>query len=71
VSQRVKGRVWNGNIHSHPARKVQKPTICRETEGYSFWESQGPVLEYYQERGSTINSAPYSESLTDRLKPAI
>ena len=35
-----------------------------------FWDSEGPVLEHYQERG-TINSARYSEMLTDRLKPAI
>ena len=32
-----------------------------------FWESQGPVLEHYQESGTTINS----EMLTDRMKPAI
>ena len=36
-----------------------------------FWDSQGPVLEYYQERGTRINSAWYSEMLTDRLKLAI
>ena len=36
-----------------------------------FWDSQGPVLEHYQERGTTLNSAWYSEMLTDRLKPAI
>ena len=36
-----------------------------------FWNSQGPVLEHYQERGTTISSARYSEMLTDRLKPAI
>ena len=36
-----------------------------------FWDSQGPVLEHYQERGTTMNSARYSEMLTDRLKPAI
>ena len=36
-----------------------------------FWDWQGPVLEHYQERGTTINSAWYSEMLTDRLKPAI
>ena len=35
-----------------------------------FWDSQGPVQEHYQERGTTINSAWYSEMLTDRLKPA-
>ena len=36
-----------------------------------FWDSQGPVLEHYQERGTTINSSLYSEMLTDRLKSAI
>ena len=36
-----------------------------------FWDSQGPVLEHYEERGTTINSARYSEMLTNRLKPAI
>ena len=36
-----------------------------------FWDSQGLVLEHYQERITTINSAQYSEMLTDRLKPAI
>jgi hypothetical protein len=36
-----------------------------------FWDSQGPVLEHYQERGTTINSTRYSEMLTDWLKPAI
>jgi len=36
-----------------------------------FWDSQGPILEHYQERGSTINSAHYSELLIHRLKPEI
>jgi len=36
-----------------------------------FWDSQGPILEHYQERGSTINSAGYIEMLIDRLKPEI
>jgi hypothetical protein len=50
--------------------KVQKPAICRKTDVYSFWDSQGPVLERYQERSTTINSARYSDVLTDRLNPA-
>jgi hypothetical protein len=33
----------------------------------AFWDSQATVLEHYQERGTTINSAGYSEMLTDRL----
>jgi histone-lysine N-methyltransferase SETMAR len=36
-----------------------------------FWDSQGPVLEHYQERSTTVNSARYSEMLRDKLKPAI
>ena len=36
-----------------------------------FWDSQGPILEHYQERSSKINSSRYSEMLIDRLKPEI
>jgi hypothetical protein len=37
-----------------------------------FRYSQGPVLDSYQERGTTLSSASYSEMLNDnRLKPAI
>ena len=36
-----------------------------------FGDSQGPILEHNQERGTTINSARYSKMLSDRLKPAI
>jgi hypothetical protein len=33
-----------------------------------FWDSQGPVLEHYQAKCATINSACCNEMLTDRLK---
>jgi hypothetical protein len=46
--------------------KLQKSTIYKKIDVYSFWDSQGPVLDY-QERGTTMNSAQYSEILTDRL----
>ena len=36
-----------------------------------FWDSQGPVLEHYQKRGTAVNSGWYCEMLTERLKPAI
>jgi hypothetical protein len=36
-----------------------------------FWNSQGLVLKHLQQRGTTINSALYSEMFTDRLKPEI
>jgi hypothetical protein len=36
-----------------------------------FWDSQGLLLEHYQERASTVNSAHNSEMLCDKLKPTI
>ena len=44
------------------ARKLMLPVV---------WNSQGTVLEHYQERGTTINNDWYSEIITDRLKPEI
>jgi hypothetical protein len=36
-----------------------------------FWDSQGPVLETYLERGTTVTSATYCDVLQGELKPAI
>ena len=36
-----------------------------------FWDSQGPILETYQERGTTVTSATYYDVLQRELKPAI
>jgi len=36
-----------------------------------FWDSKGPVLEDYLEKGRTINSARYSDLLANNLKPAV
>jgi hypothetical protein len=36
-----------------------------------FWVSQGPLLETYLERGTTVTSATYCDMLQRRLKPAI
>ena len=36
-----------------------------------FWDSKGPILEDFLEKGSTINSASYCDLLANRLKPAI
>jgi histone-lysine N-methyltransferase SETMAR len=35
-----------------------------------FWDMNGPVLEYYQEKGETVNSIRYSAVLEEKLKPA-
>ena len=36
-----------------------------------FWDSQGPILETYEERGTTVTSATYCDMLQRELKPAI
>jgi len=36
-----------------------------------FWDSQGPFLETYQERGTTVTNATYRDMLQRELKPAI
>jgi histone-lysine N-methyltransferase SETMAR len=36
-----------------------------------FWDSQGPILETYLERGTTVTSATYCDMLQRGLKPAI
>jgi hypothetical protein len=33
-------------------KKVQKPTICKKTDAYSFWDSQGPVVGHNNEQWS-------------------
>ena len=58
-------------IHSRPSGKNQKLTNSRKIDAYSFWDSQGPILEHYQERGSIINSTRYREMLIGWLKPEI
>ena len=36
-----------------------------------FWDSKGPILEDFLEKGSTINSVRYCDLLANCLKPAI
>jgi len=33
-----------------------------------FWDSQGPILETYQERGTTVTSATYCDMLQRELR---
>jgi hypothetical protein len=36
-----------------------------------FWDSQGPILETYLERGTAVTSATYCDMLQRVLKPAV
>ena len=60
MNQRVNARVWCGNI-----------LIGLPKKRSFFGGSQRLLLEHYEERGSTMNSAHYSEMLCDKLKPVI
>ncbi|UYV62766.1 hypothetical protein LAZ67_2001870, partial [Cordylochernes scorpioides] len=51
--------------------KSQPSTIKLMITVFFFFYSQGVVLEHYQESATTINSARYSEMLTDKLNPTI
>ena len=50
--------------------EIQDSTFCGKGERL-FWDSKGPILEDYLEKGRTINSARYSDMLANNLKPAV
>ena len=59
----------------HPSSPVKKKFKSQLSSGKVmltiFWDSKGPILEDFSEKGSTINSARYCDLLANRLKPAI
>jgi hypothetical protein len=36
-----------------------------------FWDVNGPILVYFQEKGQTVTSARYIDMIVNELKPAI
>jgi hypothetical protein len=45
-----------------PAKKnVQNAIVSRKSDVNSFWDSQAPILEHYQESGIAVNNTGYSE----------
>lgn len=59
----------------HPDSPVPKKFKTRPSAGKLmltvFWDSRGPILEHYTERGSTVTSDRYCEMLRHSLRPAI
>jgi len=59
----------------HPSCPVAKKYKMQPSAGKLmltvFRESQGPILETYQERETTVTSATYCDILQRELKPAI
>jgi len=59
----------------HPSSPVAKKFKTQPSVGKFmltvFWDSQGPILETYLERGTTVTSATYCDMLQREVKPAI
>jgi len=59
----------------HPSSPVAKKFKTQPSTGKLmltiFWDSQVPILETYQERGTTVTSATYCDMLQRELKPTI
>jgi len=66
---------WQSMQWKHPSSPVAKKFKMQPSAGNLmltiFWDSQGPILETYQERGTTVTSAKYCDMLQRELKPAI
>ena len=54
-----------------PAKKFKTQPSAGKVMLTVFWNSKGPILEDYLEKGRTINSARYSDLLANNLKPAV
>jgi hypothetical protein len=51
-------------------RKVKSAANSEKSDCPQFWDSQGSVLEHYQDRGTTVNCA-HSCEMCDKFKPAV
>jgi len=72
MSQTPKGKVWSGKTWDHQRRRNSRLNLPKGKVMLTlFWDSKGPILEDYLEKGRTINSARYSDLLANNLKPAV
>jgi len=53
------------------SKEIQDGTVSRKVDVDRLLGLQGPILETYQERGTTVTSATYCDILQRELKPAI
>jgi hypothetical protein len=68
---KIKQQSMEWKHQQSPSRKKFKsPPTAGKLMLTDFWDSYGPVLEHYQEKG-TLPFAQYSGMLTADLKPAI
>ena len=53
------------------SREIQDELSAGKLMLTVFWDSQGPILETSQERGTTVTNATYCDMLQRELRPAI
>ncbi|KAJ4442376.1 hypothetical protein ANN_03962 [Periplaneta americana] len=73
IHQRLSTR-YEGNQTTEHGMEIPRISSQPSTEKViltHFWDSQGPILQHYLEKNSTINSARYSKMLSNELKSAI
>jgi hypothetical protein len=58
-------------LSSPVAKKFMTQPSASKLMWTTFWDSQGPILETYLERGTIVISATYCDTLQTGLKPAI
>ena len=54
-----------------PSKKFKSQPSAGKLLMTVFWDSQGPILEHYMEKGVTVTSINYSNMLKNELRPAI
>ena len=52
-------------------QKIQVSALCWKAYVEVFWDSQGPILEHYMEKGVTVTSVNYCNMLRNEVRPAI
>jgi hypothetical protein len=59
------------HLSSPAAKKFKTQPSAGKLMLTVFWDTKGPILEYYQKHGTTVTSAGYFDKLQKKLRPAI
>jgi hypothetical protein len=61
---------WRHSNSPKPDKFLSQPSLGKVMLTL-FWESKGPSLEHYINKGTTITSSSYCDLLVNHLKPEI
>ena len=57
--------------HTSSSKKFKSQPSAGKLMLTVFWDSQGPLLEHYMEKGVTVTSVNYCNMLRNELRPAV